>query len=313
MNNVKKKITIIGSGYVGSTIAYAMVLCDIVDEIALIDRNFDKAESEINDIRHGFPFVGDTVLRNGSYEDCEDSDIIILAIGRNRKSNESRLDLANDNIIISKEYVDKIKPYYRDNILIVVTNPIDIITQKVTEWLGTKYGRVFGTGCILDSSRFIREIADYLCIDIKDVRGMVIGEHGDSQVHLWSQVRIKGYQLKEYCNNNNVKWNDNIILEIDKKVVNMGAKIIAGKGRTQFGIATCAVDLVNAIIKDKRILVPVSSEMQGEYGIKNVSLSYPSVIGANGILERKKVELDKNELDCFVKSANNLIERISQL
>ena len=303
------KITIVGAGYVGSTISYALTLSNIVDEIVLIDRNNQKVESEINDIRHGFPFVGQTILREGNYNDIEDSHIVVLAIGRNRKIGENRLDLSNDNILIVKEYVDKIKEYYKGSIIIIVTNPIDIITTKVYEWMNNiPYGKVIGTGCILDSSRFVRIIADYINVDINDVRAMIVGEHGDSQVALWSKVKIKNLSIDEYCKNNNIFWNNEVKNSIENKVRNMGAEIIKGKLRTQYGIATCTADIVNAIINDKKIIISVSSIMQGEMGLIGKAISFPSVIGYNGVIDRLKVDWTEEEKSSFIKSYNNIYD-----
>ena len=302
----KSKVTIVGVGFVGSTISYALMLCGIVDEIVLIDRNPEKVRSEINDIRHGFPFVDNTILRSGDYIDCKDSDIIILAVGRNRKVGESRLDLANDNVLIVKQYIDKIIPYYNNNITIVVTNPIDIITKKVTEWLKPSYGKVFGTGCILDSSRFIRLIADYLKVEIKNVRAMIIGEHGDSQVPLWSQVKVCNEPIDIYCSKNKIVWNDNLKINIQDKVKNMGISIISGKGRTQFGIATCTVDLINAIINNKEILVSVSSLVNNQYGISNVSISLPTIINNLGIKEVYNMAINENEQNLLKISSTKI-------
>ena len=307
MNNYKNtKVTIIGAGYVGSTVSYALVLANIVDEIVLIDRNNDKVESEINDIRHGFPFVGNTILRKGDYSDIDNSQIVILAIGRNRKVGENRLDLANDNTSIVMTYLDNIKKYYKDSVVIVVTNPIDIITTKVTEWLNVPYGKVIGTGCILDSSRFVRVIADYVGVDISEVRAMIVGEHGDSQVPLWSKVKVSGLGINEYCKINKILWNDSIKLDIEDRVRNMGANIIKGKQRTQYGIATCTADIINAILKNKKIVVSVSSIMQGEMGLYGKALSFPSILGYGGVAERLQVDWAEEEKQRFIKSYDKL-------
>ena len=304
--DIKKKVTIIGAGYAGSSIAYALVLCNVANEIVLINRHVEKAQSEIDDIRHGFPFASAANLRIGDYKDCADSDVIIITAGRNRHVGESRLDLAKDNIEIVKCYVDKIKEYYTNAVILVVTNPIDIITQKVCEWINAPYGKIFGTGCILDSSRFIRVLADYFNVSITDIRAMIIGEHGDSQVPVWSQVLIKGKKVDDYSKDNDIKWNDDIKNEISDKVKNMGSSIIKQKGRTQYGIATCTADIVNAVLTDKKITIPVSSPMQGEYEISGLSLSYPSVIGKNGVENRVGVELNNKEIDLLKFSADRV-------
>ncbi len=309
IESVKKgKISIIGAGFVGSTILYALMLCDVAKEIVLVNRNKNKAISEIDDIRHGFKFVNDTNIRVGSFLDLADSDVIIIAIGRNRKPGETRLDLAKDNKNIINSVLPDIKKNYTNSIIIVVTNPIDVITKIVSEEMNLDYGKVFGTGCILDSSRLIRVLADYLKCGIDDIRAMVIGEHGDGQVVLWSNVLVDKIPINEYCEDHNILWNDNIVSEIEKKVKNMGASIISNKGHTQFGVATCAADLANAIINDKKILASVSSPMQGEFGINDVCLSYPSIIGAEGIIERKIIQISDGEKEKLKKAAENLLK-----
>ena len=283
------------------------MLCDVVNEIVLINRNIDKANSEIDDIRHGFKFVGNTIIRVGSFEDVYNSDVVVIAIGRNRKPGESRLDLAEDNTKIVRSIMPELKKYYNDSIIIIVTNPIDIITKVVNDEMKLSYGKVFGTGCILDSSRFVRLLADYLKCSIEDIRAMVVGEHGDSQVLLWSNVLVDKVSIEEYCKNKNIPWNDNIKDQIELKVKNMGASIIKSKGHTQFGIATCTADLVNAVVYDKKILASVSSEMQGEFGISGVCMSYPSIIGSNGIIERKNVNLSEIEINDLRFAAEKLL------
>ena len=308
--NIKKKVTIIGTGYAGSSIAYALFLCNVANEIALINRHVEKAQSEIDDIRHGFPFASSTNLRIGDYKDCADSDVIVITVGRNRRVGENRLDLAKDNVEIVKGYVDKIKEYYNNSVILIVTNPIDVITQKVCEWIDAPYGKIFGTGCLLDSSRFIRVLADYFNVEIGDVRAIIIGEHGDSQVPVWSQVLIKGKKVDDYCKENNIEWNDNIKNEIADKVKNMGASIIKQKGRTQYGIATCTADIINAILTNKRITIPVSSPMQGEYDIEGGSLSYPSLVGRNGIIERVGLKLTIDEIASLKHSYEKIFKNV---
>lgn len=282
------------------------MLCDVANEIVLINRNVKKAISEIDDIRHGFKFVGDTNIRIGSFLDVEDSDVIIVAIGRNRKPGETRLDLSNDNKKIIKSMLPDLKQHYKNSVIIVVTNPIDVITKVVIDEMGLSYGKIFGTGCILDSSRLIRILADYLKCNIDDIRAMVVGEHGDGQVVLWSNVLVKKIPINEFCLKNNIIWNEEIVNDIENTVRNMGASIISNKGHTQFGVATCAADLANAIISDKKILASVSSPMQGEFGITDVCLSYPSIIGAEGIVERKVLKITDDEINNIKNAARNL-------
>lgn len=195
-----RKVAIIGAGFVGSSIAYALALKDIAREIVLIDINKEKCEGEAMDIRHGLSSMGTVDLYAGDYSDCEDCDLIVITAGRNRKPGETRLDMANENIHIMKSVIDSIKKYYTRGCILIISNPVDVLTYKANEWMGLPNGVIFGTGCILDTSRFIRSIADYLNLNTGVINGYVIGEHGDGQVLLWSRVTVGGISIDEYCN-----------------------------------------------------------------------------------------------------------------
>ena len=178
----KRKIAIVGAGYVGSSIAYALAVKDIAREIVLIDINRSKADGEANDIRHGIPSMGIVDLYSGDYSECADSDLIIITTGRGRRPGETRLDLAIENTRILKGVIDSIQKYYTHGVIMVVSNPVDILTYKTAEWMQLFNGMVFGTGCILDTSRLIRRIGDYLKLSTGIINGYVIGEHGDRQI-----------------------------------------------------------------------------------------------------------------------------------
>lgn len=290
-----KKVSIIGAGIVGSNIAYSLMLKNIANEIALIDINEKLVYSEILDIRHGLGILGETKIHIGSYDDIKNSNLIIITAGRNRRPQETRLDVLSDNISIAKNIAENVKQYYKQGIVIVVSNPVDVITYQIYKVLELKRNLVFGTGCILDTSRFVFSIADYFNVSIKDVDGLVIGEHGDSQVCVWSQVNIKGMNINEYCKLHNIKFNDEDKLIIEKNVVNMGAEIISNKGKTHFGISTCTAHIADAILNDKSILASVSTYLNGEYGLKDVAISLPAIINKDGIKEFVNYKLSEEE------------------
>lgn len=290
-----RKVSIIGAGVVGSNIAYSLMLKNIADEIALIDVNEKLVYSEILDIKHGLGVLGETKIHVGSYDDIKDSNLIIITAGRNRKPHETRLDVLADNINIAKNIEENIKRCYKQGIVIVVSNPVDVITYQIYKVLELKRNLIFGTGCILDTSRFVFSIADYLNVGIKDVNGLVIGEHGDSQVCVWSQVYIKGMHIDEYCKLHNIKFNDTDKLIIEKNVVNMGVEIIANKGKTHYGISTCTAHIADAVLNNKSIEASVSTCLNGEYGLKDVSLSLPVVINKDGIKEFLHYNLSDEE------------------
>ena len=309
----KRKVAIVGAGFVGASVAYALTLRDIANEIVLIDRKEEKAWGEALDICHGIPFLGTADVFFGSYQDCRDCDFIVITSGRNRKPGESRLDLAAENIYIVQNIIDKIKQYYNGGVILVITNPVDILTQKVSEWMGLPNGMVFGTGCMLDTSRLIRCIADYIGLGIGSVHGFVAGEHGDGQVPIWSRIRVGGLSIAEYCEEANIVWNKEVQLKIEQNVKRMGAEIIQVKGRTHYGIATCVCSLASAVLNQAPMIASVCSPLQGEQGVLNVSLSVPSVVGANGVQQRLREKWSKEEYQKFfyaVECVRNTLKNI---
>ena len=302
----KRKITIIGAGYVGASIAYALTLRDIANEIVLIDINEEKAKGEALDIQHGIPFIGTSAVRVGDYSECADSHMIIITVGRGRKRGETRLNLIAENGIVLKNVMKQIQKYYNNSVILLVTNPVDIMVHLCDKWMGLQNGMVFGTGCILDTSRLIRTVADYVGLNTNAINGMVVGEHGDSQIPIWSKFTVGGINISDYCKAKDLKWNSKIRMQIEDKVKNMGGTIIAAKGCTHYGIATCVCMLVDAILNQRPTIASVSSPLQGEYGIENISLSVPSIVGSNGVEKRLEEKWNERERTLFLESAETL-------
>lgn len=308
-----KRISVIGAGYVGATIAYALDLKGIANDIVLIDTNEDKARAEADDIRHGIAAMGESAVRAGSYADCADCDLIIITAGRNRLPNESRLDMIQDNIGIMKDVSDEIARYYTRGAVMIVSNPVDILTYYCDRRLGLPNGTVVGTGCILDTSRLVRAAADYFNIRAAAVNGYVIGEHGESQVPVWSAMKVSGVAVEEYCLKKHSKWDASIKATIQTRVKNLGTNIISAKGRTHYGIDTCVCMLTDAIINHKNVIASVSSPLTGEYGIDGVALSLPSKLCKNGVAERIITELEGQELEKLYLSAEKLKNALSEM
>lgn len=281
-----RKVAIIGAGYVGASIAYALALRDVAREIVLIDINREKTDGEALDIRHGLPAMGTADLYAGDYPDCADCDLIIITAGRGRKPNESRLNLTDENVKIMKSVVESIRRYYTRGVILIISNPVDILTFKVAQWMDLPNGMVFGSGCLLDSSRFVRALADHVELSTGVISGYVVGEHGDSQVPVWSHVTVGGIPIGEYCADIGIEWNDQVRADIARKTREMGAQIIAAKGRTHYGIATCVCQLADAIINMRPMIASVSSVLMGEHGCRDVALSVPSVVGPAGVQQR---------------------------
>lgn len=305
-----RKVAIIGAGFVGSSIAYALTIRNLANDIVLIDVNPKRAMGEAMDIQHGIPYMGRSSVRAGDYSDCKNCDLIIITAGRPRRPGETRLDMIADNIGIMRNVVEQIKPYYTHSVIMVVSNPVDIMTHKVAEWTGLPNGMVFGTGCILDTSRLVRSISDYIHINTEAIKCNIVGEHGDSQFAVWSRLTIAGMSMDDYCRNVGLEWGDWQKGLLNNKVRKMGATIIDAKGRTHYGIATCVCFLADAILNQRPSIAPVSSPLQGEYGIKGVSLSLPSIVGVRGIEHRLEETWSAEEVALLRKSAETLSSKL---
>lgn len=301
-----RKVAIIGAGFVGASIAYAMALRDIAREIVIVNRTKEKVIGEVMDIRHGIPSMGTTDVYVGDYPDCADCDLIIICAGRNRKPGESRLDLTNENVGIMRSVIDKMQPYYTRGIILIISNPVDILTYKVSEWMGLPNGVVFGSGNILDSSRFVRTIADYVGLSTGVVNAYIVGEHGDGQVPIWSRATIGGIPIEEYCSDVGLEWDADVKKELADKTKKMGSQIIAAKGRTHYGIATCVCQLADAIINQRPTISCVSSVLMGEHGCREVALSVPSVIGPSGVQQRIREKWAPEEYRAFFDAVENV-------
>ena len=308
-----RKVAIIGSGYVGSSIAYALALRDIAREIAVIDINVKKADGEAKDIRHGIPSMGTADLYAGDYSDCRDCDLIVVTAGRGRKPGESRLDLISENVKVMRNVIDSIKEYYTNGVIMIVSNPVDILTLKATEWMGLPDGMVFGTGCVLDTSRFIRAVADYVGLSTGVISGYLVGEHGDSQVPVWSRVNVGSIPIAEYCEDAGIEWNEEIRKQLAEKTKVMGADIINAKSRTHYGIATCVSYLADAVLNQRPTIASVCSVLRGEHGVRDVALSVPSVVGPAGVQQRIRERWDPEEYRGFFDAVEREREALAQL
>lgn len=308
-----RKVAVIGTGNVGASIAYALTIRDLASEIVLIDKDQKRAEGESLDIQHGIPYMGVSAVYNGSYEDCNNCDLIIITAGRNRKVGENRLDLAKDNIGIIEDICKSIMPYYSRGVILMVANPVDILTYTCTKIMDLPDGRVFGTGNILDTSRLVRLVSDYTSLKTEMIKAEIVGEHGEGQIPIWSKLSVAGIPIKEYCASVDLEWNSSIRIGMENKVRGLGAEIISGKGKTHYGIATCVCYIADAILNQRLTIAPVTSVLNGEYGVSDVSLSVPSIIGVNGVERRLEERWSQFEYDRFHGSAGNLKEFLKTL
>jgi L-lactate dehydrogenase len=312
---MRKKITILGAGNVGATIAYTLAQKGLCSEIVLIDINKQKSEGEALDIVQGSPFANPVKIFSGEYSDAANSDIIVVTLGIARKPGQSRLDLAQINVNIAKSVIPEIKKYAPDAVYLVVSNPVDIITYTLIKACGLSEKQVVGSGTMLDTSRLRSILGDKLHLNYKNVHAYVFGEHGDSSIVPWSLSTAVGLRIDEYIDtlsdlNNCEPFNGDAI---EQAVRDAGAKVIASKGATYYAIASSVAQLVECINQDLNACVCVSGMIKGRYGIDDVCLSLPFVLGSKGIRREINPPLTEKEIEKLQNSANVLKGLISQL
>ena len=311
-----KKISILGSGRVGSSIAYSLALDGICSEIVLIDIAKQLAEGEAMDIIQGTPFSNEMDIYAGEYEDVADSDIIIVTLGIARKPGQSRIELAQTNVNIIKDVMPKIANYAPNAIYIIVSNPVDILTYATLKVTNLSKNQVIGSGTLLDSSRLKAIVADKVEVASSNIHGYVLGEHGDSSVVPWSLLSIGGMSLEEYVEGNGISGevtDINNLHEIEQAVRESGAKVIKNKGATHYAIAMSVTHLCKCILRNTHSILSLSTLMEGQYGIEDVCLSIPSVVGVRGLVNTLQPKLTEDEEQQLHNSAKVLKDIIKTL
>lgn len=289
---------IIGSGMVGSTAAYAMLMSGTAGEIILIDKDRARAEAEADDLRHATPFAHPKVIRPGGYEDLIGAGVVILAAGVGQKPGESRLDLLKRNQAVFEDIVPAVVANAPDAVLLVATNPVDIITHmtaKIAGRDGFPSRRVIGSGTTLDTARFRSLLGSYLDVDARHVHAYVVGEHGDSEVLTWSTVTVAGTPLDRYCSLQGISFDETIRSEIDHGVRNAAYTIIAGKGATYYGLGAILSRLVDIVEHKHRSVLTVCTPTDEVEGIADVTISLPFLVGGEGVDRRLPLELSDQE------------------
>ncbi len=314
---MNSKVTIIGAGSVGATIAYTLVANGPVSEIVLIDINRDKAIAEAMDIKQATPFLNSVNIYEGSYEDATGSDIVIITSGVGRKPGQSRIDLTQTNVNILKTIAPEIVKYAPDSLYLIVANPVDVLTYVFQKITGVPANRVIGSGTSLDTIRLRTRLSELYAVNQKQVHAYVLGEHGDSSFVAWSAADISGIHLSDY----EASVTDKTALtitpytkeEVEEYVKKSGGKIIAGKGATFYGIATSVCHIVKNIYSGADTVATVSTVMNGEYGVSDVALSTLCVIGSNGVKTTLTPKLTDEEVEKFRHSAQVLKDVIAQI
>jgi L-lactate dehydrogenase len=315
-NYVRGKIGIIGSGFVGSAAAYAMVMSDVGREIVMVDLNHKRAVAEASDILHAVPFAHPIDIHAGEYADLAGCSAVVITAGVNQKPGETRLQLLERNAAVFRQVVPKVVESAPDARLIVATNPVDVtthMTARIAEGLGVLPGRVFGSGTTLDTARFRALLGRKLGIDSRHVHAYVLGEHGDSEVLAWSQVTISGMSLPEFCDRRNIHFGEEDRAEIDHGVRRAAYAIIEGKGATYFGIGAALARLTDVVVNDQRSILTACAPTPEVAGVQDVTVALPRLVGGDGILDTFVQPLNSEEEQALARSARIVREAIGSL
>ena len=299
-----RKAAMIGCGFVGSASAFALMQSGLFSELVLIDANHDKAEGEAMDIAHGLPFAGQMKIYAGDYDDIVDAAVIIVTAGAAQKPGETRLDLVNKNVNIFKSIIPEIAKRNYKGILLIVANPVDILTYTAVKLSGLPENRVIGSGTVLDTARLKYALGEHLEVDSRSVHSFIIGEHGDSEIVAWSSTNVSGIPVNDFCELRGHFNHEEAMHRIADDVKNSAYDIIEKKGATYYGIAMSVKRICECIMRDEKSILPISSMMHGEYGISDICLSMPTVV---------PIQLNEQEESALSASAEQLSKVAAQL
>jgi L-lactate dehydrogenase len=300
------RVAVVGLGNVGASFAFALLLSGLAAEIVLIDANHAKAEGEAMDLNHAVPFAKPTRIWAGTYEDCAGAAVTVIAAGANQKPGETRLDLVHKNARIFQSIVPEVVKHNPNGILLIATNPVDVLTYVSVKNSGLPAERVIGSGTILDTARFRYLLSQHFDVDARSVHGFIIGEHGDTEVPVWSMANIAGMRLADYCQAHNMRCEQSDLDELFRQTRDAAYEIIQRKNATYYAVAAGLMRIVEAILRDQSTVLSVSSLMHGQYGLHDVCLSLPTVVSHRGIERVLQLVLSEDEREQLEKSASVL-------
>ncbi|HJA53746.1 MAG TPA: L-lactate dehydrogenase [Candidatus Massiliomicrobiota merdigallinarum] len=308
-----QKVAVIGCGFVGATSAFSLIQTGLFSEMVLIDANAKKAEGEAMDLSHGSAYLTPMNIYAGTYDDIVDAGIIVITAGANQKPDETRLDLVKKNVQIFKSIIPEIKKRNCEGILLIVSNPVDILTEVALKLSGFPSNRVIGSGTVLDTARLKYVLGKHLQVDPRDVHAYIIGEHGDSELVVWSGAQVAGIHINHFCELRGHFNHEEAMERLAQEVRDSAYEIIERKGATYYGVAVAVKRIATAIVKDEHAVLPVSSLMQGEFGLNDLCLSIPTVIGQDGVEKVVDIYLNNDENDKLQSSARALKEVLDDL
>jgi L-lactate dehydrogenase len=301
----QRKVAIVGAGQVGATFAFALMISGLATRIVLIDQVPERADGNVMDLNHGLSFLPPSRVYAGDYSDCKDADIVVVTAGAGQKPGETRLDLVRKNADIFKDVIPEIVRY-RPGILLIVSNPVDVLTYLAIRLSEYPPKRVIGSGTVLDTARFRYLLSEHCQVDPRNVHAYVVGEHGDSEVPVWSRVNVGGVLFPHYCHGCGKQCSKDVKDEIFNQVKGAAYEIIQKKGATYYAISLALVRIVGSILRDENSVLTVSTLMDGYYDISDVCLSVPVILNRSGVSRTLKIALDESEIKRLQGSADVL-------
>ena len=308
-----QKVAVIGCGFVGATSAFSLIQSGLFSEMVLIDANHEKAVGEAMDLSHGSAYSTPVKIYAGSYDDIVDAGLIVITAGANQKPNETRLDLVKKNVSIFKSIIPEIKNRNCEGILMIVSNPVDILTYVTLKLSGFPAHRVIGSGTVLDTARLKYVLGRHLQVDPRDVHAYIIGEHGDSELAVWSGAQVAGIHINHFCELRGHFNHQEAMERLAQQVRDSAYEIIERKGATYYGVAVAVKRIATAIVKNEHAVLPISSLMQGEFGLSDLCLSIPTVVGNKGVEMVVDIYLDNEEKQKLLESAHALKQVLESL
>lgn len=308
-----QKVAVIGCGFVGSTTAFGLMQSGFFSQMVLIDANVPKAEGEAMDLSHGLPFARPMRIYAGDYDDLADCGLIVVTAGANQRPDETRLDLVHRNVAIFRSIIPEIARRTREAVLLIVSNPVDVLTYAALKLSGYPPNRVFGSGTVLDTARLKYLLGEHLDVDSRSVHAFIVGEHGDSELAVWSGANVSGVPLDHFCelrgHFDHPAANDRLY----RQVRDSAYEIIARKGSTYYGVAMAVTRIALAVVRDEHSILPVSSLMSGLYGLDDLCLSLPAVVGRTGVETVLDLALSPLEQSDLLRSAHTLRQVLDTL
>ena len=308
-----RKAAIVGCGYVGASIAFRFLQQGLFSQLVLLDANREKAEGEAMDLSDGLPYGAAMEITAGGYDDIADCALVVITAGANQKPGETRLDLIGRNTAIMQSILKEITARDFEGILLIVSNPVDVLTYEAWRLSGYPRERVIGSGTVLDTGRLKQLLGEELGVDSRNVHAFIIGEHGDSELAVWSEANVSGLDLESFCRIRGRALESRDMSRMYRQVRDSAYEIIRRKGATYYGIAMAVGRIAACIVKDERAVLPVSVVLDGQYGLDGLALSLPSIVGRNGVEEILEMPLSEEESRALHTSARQMREAIASV